>query len=177
MGLIFYPGSARCVHGPVPASPFIKRIGVFVDSSKMEIIRIAKTNALDLIQLHGKETPEFCRTIINEGYKVVKSFALHDEFDFSALKAYHFCNYFLFDTLGPLPGGNGLPFNWEVLTFYRGNVPFLLSGGIGPESIPRLKDFSHPRWVGIDINSRFEITPGFKDIGKIKDFKDAVFSE
>ena len=176
MGLIFYSGSARWVHTPAPASPSIKRVGVFVDSSKSEIVRMAETNDLDLIQLHGKETPGFCLDIIKEGFKVVKAFALHEEFDFTSLKEYHFCDYFLFDTLGALPGGNGVPFNWEWLSSYRGNVPFLLSGGIGPESIPRLKGFSHPRWIGIDVNSRFEITPGFKDIEKIKEFKDAIFS-
>jgi phosphoribosylanthranilate isomerase len=175
MGLIFYSKSSRWVENHIPSTPSIMRVGVFADSPLQEIIPIARSYDLDMVQLHGNETPETCQAVRNEGYKVIKAFAIFNGFDFSRLKSYQLCDYFLFDTRGPLPGGNSFSFDWELLKSYDGDVPFLLSGGIGPESVSRIKDFSHPKWIGIDVNSRFEISPGMKDIVMLKVFKDAVF--
>ncbi|HFS66942.1 MAG TPA: phosphoribosylanthranilate isomerase, partial [Flavobacteriia bacterium] len=86
----------------------------------------------------------------------------------------NFCNLFLFDASGKLPGGNGISFNWNLLQKYTLEKPFLLSGGINDSQVNAIKNFSHKQFAGIDINSQFEIKPAFKDIDKIKKFIDKI---
>jgi phosphoribosylanthranilate isomerase len=174
MGFIFYPGSPRYVGRSLSYIPSkVQKIGVFVDQDPQIVRERATQNQLDAIQLHGSEPPWYCINLREEGYKVIKSFGI-DEDDFvptAQLDAYEGkCDYFLFDRKTKLHGGSGRKFNWSRLAEYQGDTPFLLSGGISPEDVEEIKSFVHPRFVGIDINSRFEIEPALKDIEVIREF-------
>jgi phosphoribosylanthranilate isomerase len=181
IGLIFYLKSTRYVGEKVQPellekihSP-IQKVGVFVNEPIVKVLEISRIWGLDGIQLHGNETPDCCEQIKQAGYQVFKAFSLSNTFDFSILETYSgSCDYFLFDTKGQLPGGNGQKFNWSILENYRLNLPFFLSGGITPEDIESLQNFFHPRWFGIDINSGFETAPGIKDIGKTRKFIEEI---
>ncbi|MDP3912373.1 MAG: phosphoribosylanthranilate isomerase [Bacteroidota bacterium] len=177
LGFIFYPKSKRFVGlepspemlAEIPDS--VKKVGVFVDESPEEVFEISKNWKLDVVQLHGQETPEYCLQIRNSGIIVFKAFPVDESFDFETLRNYSgVCDYFLFDTKGNLPGGTGQKFNWQLLESYKLDVPFFLSGGIGPDDLNTIRDFSHPQLFGIDINSGFEISPALKDVEKMKKF-------
>lgn len=153
-----------------------KRVGVFVDQSVDEIQSRCERYALDVVQLHGAETPDFCTALRSrfEG-AVWKAFAIDESFDFERTQPYEaVIDSYVFDTRGKLPGGNGTAFNWNLLEGYKGTTGFLLSGGIGPESIADIKAFLQTphakKCVGIDLNSKFEIRPGEKDIVKLANF-------
>ena len=135
-----------------------------------------------MVQLHGKETPELCHHLKNLGIDVIKVFSVDETFNFSVLEPYEeVCDYYLFDTKGKLPGGNGYVFDWEVLENYPSTKPFFLSGGIGMENIDDVLTFLYrpesKYCHAIDINSRFEIQPGLKDIEKVKEFKKRLKDE
>jgi phosphoribosylanthranilate isomerase len=174
-GMIFYEKSPRFAGKTLEASQIKalhipKKVGVFVNASIEEIRTRIKAYGLDMVQLHGDESPEFCAALAAET-SVVKAFRIRQAEDIPQVDAYEeYCTYFLFDTAGPLYGGNGVPFDWKLLDSYTGSVPFFLSGGIGPADTARLAAFSHPAWQGIDINSRFEIRPGEKNLEDIKRF-------
>ena len=280
MGFIFYEKSSRYVSStgilPVPAN--VQRVGVFVNADIDFVLEKIKIHQLNYLQLHGDETPEYCRDIQaeikasrtlpiaigikgeppalfpdSEEIKLIKAFRVNDDFDFSQTKKYErYCAYFLFDTkkntnavLPPTPpesstgqaskggdemgafsskrgdeigdsppeekdmdvssfsrsekytplegasrpssppleggrgeeyGGTGKKFNWQLLQQYTGNTPFLLSGGIGAEDVQAVQNFSHPKFAGIDVNSKFEVKPALKDVGKIEDFLDELLS-
>jgi len=177
LGFIFYPKSQRFVgFEPLPKGlsivpDSVKKVGVFVDELPVKVLEIYQNWNLDVVQLHGNETPEYCQQIQDSGITVFKAFSVDEHFDFNLLDAYSgVCNYFLFDTKGQLPGGTGQKFNWKLLDKYKGNVPFFLSGGIGPDDLDAVLNFSHPQLFGIDINSGFEISPALKDLEKVKSF-------
>lgn len=174
MGFIFYPASPRAVGGRTEAIGGdlpVKKTGVFVNASVEEILRIAEQCRLDMIQLHGNETPAECSRLQANGYQVVKAFRVSSEKSFEEVKRYAGCaDYFLFDTPCETYGGSGLRFDWSALAAYRGETPFLLSGGIGPEQAEEIRRFHHPRFAGIDLNSRFEVSPGRKDVEKLSAF-------
>lgn len=174
MGFIFYHDSPRYAGQIVKYLLSKKKIvGVFVDQNPQIIRDRAKDNHLFAIQLHGSEPPWYCINLREEGYKVIKSFGIDkDGFIPNAqLNAYEGkCDYFLFDTKTDLHGGSGKKFNWNRLADYKGETPFILSGGISPEDVEEIKSFSHPKFAGIDINSRFEISPAIKDVEAIKTF-------
>ena len=174
MGFIFYPKSSRYVSKHPEYLPTkCKRIGVFVDEDIEQVKHIAEEFALDLIQLHGSESPEYAQRL--RDWKVIKAFNIATKEDLEATKPYEgLVDYFLFDTKGKSAGGNGEKFNWNVLSNYKGNTPFLLSGGIGPDDAGRIKVFQHPKCIGIDLNSRFETAPALKDINKLKSFIQAL---
>lgn len=159
-----------------------KRVGVFVDEMPQSIITRVVNFKLDLIQLHGKETPTLIRNLrrtldpdIRSGIQVIKAISVSCREDIAAYKNYVDCvDYFLFDTKCPTVGGSGNQFDWSVLEAYDGDIPFLLSGGIGPDDAERIKAFHHPKCIGIDLNSRFEIEPALKDINKLKEFLEKV---
>lgn len=183
MGFIFYPKSKRFVGTEFSAEMLkaipesVKKVGVFVDELPEDVIEICRQLSLQVAQLHGNELPEDCRQIRESGFQVFKAFSVDDQFDFQKLEAYSgACNYFLFDTKGHVPGGTGQKFNWQLLENYKGDVPFFLSGGIGPDDLEVLRRFSHPRWRGIDINSGFEIEPALKDVEKVKVFVEKIRS-
>ena len=177
MGFIFYRKSPRCVE-EVPAylPTSVKRVGVFVNADEDEIREKAKAFRFDYIQLHGNETPETCQRLKDESYSVIKAFQIADSTDFLQTIPYEkSCRYFLFDTKSKQYGGTGNTFDWSILSEYKGTVPFILSGGIGPESVDSLKTFVHPLCAGIDLNSKFEKEPAIKNIKILKNFLNRLY--
>lgn len=197
MGFIFYPKSPRYVRqissnaGIIPDysslemknadendAERIQRVGVFVDDMPQNIVTRVFNYHLDIVQLHGSESPVMIdnlrRTIdpdIRKGIKIMKAISVKSEEDIQRCKEYYgHVDYFLFDTKTPMKGGSGEQFDWSVLQSYEGTTPFLLSGGIGPEDASRVRAFSHPRCIGIDINSRFEEEPAFKNVNMLRKF-------
>ena len=172
----------------------VKRVGVFVNDTfeniEIQTIRLG----LDAVQFHGSESPEFCKNfqVMHEEFvftqlkpwfeeqgievnmkpfKLIKAISVSTAEDIQKYKEYvGAVDLFLFDTKCKTVGGSGQQFDWQVLEQYDGDVPFLLSGGIGPEDAEKVKEFHHPKCVGIDLNSKFEIEPGLKDVEKLKTF-------
>jgi len=177
IGMIFYPGSPRYVSEPIFKPPNALSVGVFVNASFDEIMHKAITCQLDYVQLHGDESTELCQAL-KAHLKVIKAFRVQDSLDIELINSYEgLCDLFLFDTMTDSYGGSGKRFNWELLHSYGGSTPFLLSGGITPESAEKLLEFRHPQLAGYDINSRFEIEPGIKNINEIERFKHQLFHE
>ena len=175
MGFIFWPKSSRFVsERPAYLPVRCKRVGVFVDEEVENVCRIADDYALDFIQLHGKESPAYLsllRDQLEDGKALIKAFNIATPADLSLTADYEgIADYFLFDTKGKSVGGNGEKFDWSVLSAYQGSTPFLLSGGIGPDDAERVNAFRHPRCIGIDLNSRFEVKPGVKDVTALARF-------
>lgn len=174
MGFIFYAGSSRYVGEKLRHIPEkVKRVGVFVNEQP-EIISVrALQNRLDILQLHGKESPAYCRELQKLGYRVIKAFGIQTDqpFQTEIVQRYESCcDYFLFDTRTPMYGGSGKKFNWELLNDYRGRIPFLLSGGISPGDAEGIKAISHPQLMGVDLNSGFETSPAIKDVSLLQTF-------
>lgn len=172
MGFIFYSKSPRYVEVMPSIMPTsAKRVGVFVNDSIDNIKNIAKKYALDIVQLHGTESPEMCLQLSESGLKVMKAFSVMDSFPTTIVNSYqHACQYFLFDTQTISFGGSGNKFDWSILSEYKGNVPFLLSGGISDSDVDSIRRINHPQMIGIDINSRFELSPALKDVNQVKQF-------
>ncbi len=175
IGFIFYRKSSRYAGEKLnpdytkhlPAT--VQKVGVFVNESLETILEITKKFGLQAVQLHGNETPALCQQLKQAGFLVLKAFALDDDFDFNGLEAYEStCDYYLFDTKGQQHGGNGFTFNWQILNNYYLETPFFLSGGLDLEHASAIKTSHWPQLRGIDINSRFELEPGLKNISKIK---------
>ena len=173
MGFIFWAPSSRYVsEKPTFLPTRQKRVGVFVDARIEEVRSKADEYALDLIQLHGSESPAFCERLKgNSRQQLIKAFNIATQEDLEQTLSYEgLVDYFLFDTKAKMVGGNGTQFDWSVLSAYQGNTPFLLSGGIGPDDAEKVRNFHHPQLAGIDLNSRFELSPALKDIEKLKQF-------
>lgn len=183
LGFIFYDKSARCFDSEITNLPkSIKKVGVFVDTDLKEVIQTIKKHNLQAVQLHGNETPEYCKTLKTEDIEIIKVFSIKNEFNFEVLKPYEsVCDYYLFDTKGKLPGGNGYTFNWNVLYTYPSTKPFFLSGGIGLNEIEKIKEFQQSETskycYAIDVNSKFEIEPGLKNIKKLNEFRNKLIFE
>jgi phosphoribosylanthranilate isomerase len=175
MGFIFYPDSPRFAGEVLDKQvllalpPTVKKVGVFVNPTRMELIRVMARYQFDFIQLHGQETPEFCESIRLYG-RIIKAFGVDENFDFEITKEYDkVCSHFLFDTRSAAPGGSGTRFDWNLLFNYQGGKPFLLSGGIGTQNaktFPALRK-RFPYLAGVDVNSHFEKEPGMKDVTKL----------
>ena len=183
LGFIFWPKSSRFVHerpAYLPASA--KRVGVFVDAD-IEVVReTAAAYCLDIIQLHGKESPAYIkhlRSLCSDHVAViVKAFNIATPEDLIQTEPYEgITDYFLFDTKAKMVGGNGTQFDWTVLNDYQGNTPFILSGGIGPDDAEKVKAFHHPMLAGIDLNSRFETVPAHKDVNLLRTFIETIKNE
>ena len=189
IGLIFYPPSPRYVqqfssgagiipdYGPdMGKTPL--RVGVFVDDMPQNIVTRVYNYKLDYIQLHGNEPRETLENLratidpdIKPNIKIIKAISVSSAEDIKKYKEYvGAADLFLFDTKCKTVGGSGEQFDWQVLQAYDGDVPFLLSGGIGPDDAERIKNFHHPKCIGIDLNSKFEIEPALKDVEKLKQF-------
>jgi phosphoribosylanthranilate isomerase len=202
LGYIFYEKSVRFFENDIPKIPnSIKKVGVFVDADLSDVIDKINKYKLQAVQLHGNEIPEFCENLksqfchsvldtesINKNnemlkqvqhdknIEIIKVFSIKDKFNFDVLKPYEtVCDYYLFDTKGKLPGGNGYTFNWNVLKDYPSTKPFFLSGGIGLEEMENINEFQKSEaskyCFAIDVNSKFEIEPGLKNIEQLKEFK------
>jgi len=186
LGFIFWEHSSRYFDGEIPELPHtINKIGVFVDADFVFIIETVKKYQLQGLQLHGYESPEYCSNIAEELKKlnwkveIIKVFSIKDKFNFNVLIPYeNVCDYYLFDTKGKLPGGNGYIFNWSVLKNYQSTKPFFLSGGIGLNNLDKINEFrkapESKYCYAIDINSTFEINPGLKNIEELQKFKEAL---
>lgn len=187
MGFIFYEKSPRYYSEKViPEINSVQKIGVFVNDSEKEIIEKTTKYSLDLVQLHGNESDGFCKNLKekflenNLEVQIIKAFSVDENFDFGVLKTYEEnIDYFLFDTKGKLYGGNGTVFNWQILKNYTLKKPYFLSGGIGISEVKQLKTFlktpESKYCFTIDVNSKFEIEPGLKDIKTLKEFKKALY--
>ena len=182
LGFIFWEKSKRNMTlDAIPELPeTIKKVGVFVDASIQEIATKINQYQLDIIQLHGNESVIFCKNVKKFSVEVIKVFSIDSTFNFSVVKEYVLAvDYFLFDTKGKLPGGNGITFDWNVLENYHFSVPYFLSGGIGTTEIDGLKKFlkssAANKCYGIDVNSRFEKKPGTKNKIKLQKFKKLLY--
>lgn len=171
MGMIFYEKSPRYVdHSIERSNRNLKLVGVFVDAGTDFITEKTQEYGLDFIQLHGNESPGYCKAF-SQLKPVIKAFSISDKSDFEKTMQYeNICEYFLFDTKTPQYGGSGQKFDWQILNEYKANTPFLLSGGISADDAEAIKNIRHPLLAGVDLNSRFEIKPGEKDIELLEKF-------
>lgn len=177
LGFIFYRRSPRYMAdlinpsdlSGIPAS--IKKVGVFVNEPKEDILHRVETYHLDVVQLHGNETPSYCKFLYERGISVWKAVGLADSEDFGKLEQYaEYCTNFLFDKKTIFWGGSGKKFNWKLLEKYMLGTPFFLSGGLGPGDINSIKSVSHEKLAGVDLNSGFESEPGMKNIKLLENF-------
>lgn len=180
MGFVFYLKSPRYVSYVLARSDAdrkVCRVGVFVNDSIPEILDKIHSFSLNAVQMHGNESRELCEQLreANGDIKIIKAISVSNAGDIQKYKEYvGAVDYFLFDTKCKTVGGSGQQFDWQVLDEYDGDVPFLLSGGIGPEDAFRIRTFHHSQCVGIDLNSRFEIEPGVKDVEKLNKFLNEI---
>ena len=175
LGFIFYEKSPRYMADTLspevvqllPAG--IQRVGVFVNASTDYVLTMAARYGLHALQLHGQESPEQCRTLQATGHLIIKVFSMGiQDFDFEKLRLHEpYVNYFLFDSQGKHPGGNGVAFDWNQLQNYPLATPFFLSGGIGPDEATTVKRFTFPRLYALDVNSRYESEPGRKNVASL----------
>jgi len=172
MGFIFWEKSARYFDGDILKLPeSIQKVGVFVNETIENIVDKIQKHQLQIIQLHGNESAAYCSELKKQNIKIIKVFSIANDFDFEDLKPFEtVADYFLFDTKGKFPGGNGIQFNWQILKNYNSEKPFFLSGGIGIDEINDIKNLNLPIFA-IDINSKFETEPGLKNVALIKQFK------
>ena len=183
-GLIFYKESPRYVVGKISKEELqstdfdVKKVGVFVNAGYKEIKQIIEDYDLDAVQLHGEETPELCEQL-SEDVEVIKAFAIQKgigSIDELVADYDDVCDYYLFDTASKngLAGGTGEKFDWKLLSKSKIEKPFFISGGIGVEDVAKLKAFKHPDYFGIDVNSRFEKSPGIKDMSLLLQLKQGL---
>ncbi|MEN7551392.1 phosphoribosylanthranilate isomerase [Rapidithrix thailandica] len=184
MGFIFFEKSPRNASNKLDRQLLLnfpartKKVGVFVNESVENILQKVNDYQLDYVQLHGDESPEFCQKLKQQQLKLFKAFGVNEEFDFATLQPYQEAiDYFLFDTKGKNYGGNGIPFDWKKLEEYPLDKPFLLSGGIDLENIREVNHIPSSRLAGIDVNSKFELTPGYKNIDLIKKLKSELSND
>lgn len=185
MGFIFYAGSKRYAGNLLPETltaiaPEIKRTGVFVNEQLDQVLEYILKYKLSAIQLHGDESPAYCAEFKALGLntELIKAFGVDETFDFNSLEAYEgVVDYFLFDTRSPDYGGSGQLFSWRLLEKYTMDVPYFLSGGIGPESVAEIKKIRDERLFAVDVNSRFELEPGLKNVDQLKEFRNQLFQD
>jgi phosphoribosylanthranilate isomerase len=177
MGFIFYTRSPRFVKNPdisiISSLPDeIKKVGVFVNENLENILTYIHKFDLDAVQLHGAENQKLCKAIKEEANTmVIKAFPIMDKYNLKVTKNYEdVADLFLFDTKTDLYGGSGQKFNWNILHEYHGEKDFFLSGGIGPDDVKAIRKLKHPKMIGVDLNSRFELKPGLKNVSMLREF-------
>ncbi len=175
MGFIFYAKSPRYMADTLAPETLkklpkaIKKVGVFVNETTEKMIELAQLYALDYLQLHGDESVVQCQELQTEGFKIIKAFQMDKVFDFEIMEGYKpYCDLFLFDTKTKKYGGSGNSFDWNILKKYDNEKPFLLSGGISEENIEAIGKLDKYNMHAIDINSGVEVSPGLKDIEKVR---------
>jgi phosphoribosylanthranilate isomerase len=176
MGFILWNGSKRYCSQPQHVPEGITKVGVFVDGAVEEIEDAIEIHKLGAVQLHGNESPVLCRELQGKA-QVIKAFGVGKTFDFDILLDYlPYCDFFLFDTKGPMPGGNGTNFDWSILEKYPFDLPFFISGGIGLTEIDKINELRKTDLpvYAIDINSKFETAPALKDAEQLKKFKEKL---
>lgn len=175
VGLNFYPPSKRFIDSTNDEEAFdsladdISLVGVFVDEEFDVVSNYIDSYQLDYVQLHGGESKMYCQ-LMKDLAGVIKVFSIDDDFDFELTADFQDVDYFLFDTKTPGHGGSGKHFNWNKLSEYSGSTPFLLAGGIGPEDAEDILNIKHDKFVGVDLNSKFETSPAIKNINQIEGF-------
>jgi phosphoribosylanthranilate isomerase len=181
MGFIFWEKSTRYFDAVIPELPkSIKKVGVFVNETVDIVVDKVMLHDLQAVQLHGKESVVFCEELkkrMPKEIEIIKVFSIIDSFDFEVLKDFEpLCDYFLFDTKGKLPGGNGSSFDWTVLEKYPSTKPFFLSGGIGLEEMPAVNEILKTNLpiYAIDVNSKFEVEPGLKSMQLCRDLQQYI---
>ena len=180
-GLIFYKDSSRYMGDKIDKDALknsdfdLKKVGVFVNPEMIDVLDAIDEYGLDVVQLHGNESAEMCDDLSGE-VEVIKAFSIDSKSNIDEMIAEYdaVCDYYLFDTAGKEPGGNGEKFDWKVLSKAKIEKPFFISGGISVDDIEALKKFKHPDFFGVDINSRFEKEPGVKDMALVLQFKQGL---
>jgi phosphoribosylanthranilate isomerase len=177
LGFIFFEKSSRYV-SKAQMKSLIKlnyaeteRVGVFVNERVERILAAADEGFFDIVQLHGTESPQIVETLKKEGLEVIKVFSVDDDFDSTLLDKYADADYFLFDTKGKSPGGNGVKFNWKVLEKGKINKPFFLSGGLDIGDLETVQSLKFKNLYGLDFNSKLELEPGLKDVEKVQEIR------
>ncbi len=184
IGFIFYEKSKRYAGNDLPPEfarslTGVEKVGVFVNETEEAILERAKKYGLDLVQLHGDETPDFCKSLKNRGLRIIKAISISGTPTFrSEEKFAPHIDYFLFDAAGEARGGNGIQFDWNLLESYDLPIPFFLAGGIAATDAAaiqkRFAGASVSPWA-LDLNSRFETSPGLKNVELLKQFKHELF--
>lgn len=181
VGFIFYETSPRFVGETLDPEVVknlprtVKKVGVFVNASIDQIVRTVKRYGLDYAQLHGDETPDFCRNLQFKGVNIIKAFSIDGEFNFTKLNNFKpHCDFFLFDAKGASRGGNGQAFDWSLLRRYDNEKPFFLAGGIDLDNAERATELTGLKLHALDVNSQFETAPGVKDLDKIRQLMEKV---
>lgn len=174
-GVIRYKLSPR-YSVEIPVKNKLPQVGVYVNESLENIQEEIDIHGFDYVQLHGNESAQFIERLAFP--KLIKAVSIASPSDIETARKYvHLVKYILLDTKSALHGGSGKKFDWDILS--QCDFPFILSGGIGPndaEQIIQLHN-DNPHLIGIDLNSRFEIKPGLKDINKLKNFINQVRNE
>ena len=181
-GFIFYPKSPRYMRKKISPEKMklikgkIAKVGVFVNEPYEDLMRTVEAYRLDMVQLHGDETPRYCEKIADY-ISVIKAFRLsaNDSIEWMTRPYHKVCDFFMFDTLGAGYGGTGKKFDWTILNETPPDKPYFLSGGVEPGDEEKINEFAKSPGSGklfaIDINTKFEITSGVKNLDKIKKFR------
>ena len=182
LGFIFYPASKRYALHALTLDqiksvqlPGVLKVGVFVNEPINDVIATATAAGLDMVQLHGDETPNYCKEMANH-YPVIKAFRISETDDVAYKIAEYLeeVDYLLFDTASSVYGGSGISFDWKKLANATGQKPYFVSGGIGPDDVSKITSFVQSDAAGnciaVDINSKFETAPGQKNIQLLQSF-------
>lgn len=181
MGFIFFqPSSRNVAEVPTYLPQQCKRVGVFVNAEIADITDKVRAFGFEIVQLHGDESTEYCRqlkSVLGDNIKMIKTVQISSESDIIRTAEYEsIIDYFIFETKCSSYGGSGKQFDWDILEHYNGSIPFLITGGICAEDVQKVQNFRHPQFAGIDLNSRFEVSPALKNITILKDFVSKVKS-
>jgi phosphoribosylanthranilate isomerase len=182
-GLIFYKDSPRYVGDKIAKADLknsdfdLKKVGVFVNADYDEIMQVVEDYGLDVVQLHGDESPELCEEL-SDDVEVIKAFKVGNSkmsIDEMVADYDEVCDYYLFDTSSSdVEGGTGKQFDWKLLSKSKIEKPFFLSGGIGVDDVKKVKAFKHPDYYAVDINSKVEKEPGVKDMALVLQFRQGL---
>lgn len=175
LGFIFYPKTPRFVKKVPDYLPQkAKRVGVFVHPQFRDVVEKVKQFGLQAVQFHGTASANMCATFRERGLLVIRALPITPDFVAETAEYTDKIDYFLFDTPTLKFGGSGQKYDWSLLQRYPGPTPFLLSGGLSPQSVEALQHFHHPMLRGYDLNSGFEVSPALKDAAAIKQFIDIM---
>lgn len=171
IGVLFYPYSLRFIGISLPIEPFptIKKVGVIVNNSIEKIIKKIRKYTIDFVQLHGDESVESCEELYKNNVSIIKVIRVNEAF-YVIQKYTNYSLYFLFDNYCKEYGGSGIKFSWEKIAEYDFDTKFFISGGIGIKDVETIKNVFHTKFIGIDINSKFEIEPGNKNRDELRRF-------
>lgn len=179
VGFIFYKKSPRYVGDNFEMPDFgdskIKRVGVFVNEPWEFVYDISQKYMLDYVQLHGGESSEYCEGLKQKQLKIIKAFQIDETFEFKLLKEFDsVTDFFLFDTKTKSYGGSGESFDWKILKNYTLEKKYFLSGGLSLDNIEEVNNLDLHKIHALDVNSKFELTPGHKNIELLERLKENI---